>query len=343
MPPSPNSTIWVLQCRPGFEAECLEEARASCGGDGETSPGVISSRVEREPPPLAGLVFARQSFKQAAALAELPAGDRINPILAALAPHVGPVNTVLLENPDTNEGKELAAFFRRFETPLKSALAKKGLPLRRDASRRLHLLFTDSRTLRLGFSEGGSGSGLPNGILRLKLPRAAPSRSTLKLEEALQVFLDERERDKWLRPGRTAADLGAAPGGWTWQMIQRGLKVVAVDNGPLQRELLQSGLVEHRREDGFRYRPPKPVDWLLCDMVEQPQRIAELVAGWCLRGDCRRAVFNLKLPMKKRYASLRDCLESMGTRLQQAGVDHELRCKQLYHDREEVTAFIALR
>jgi 23S rRNA (cytidine2498-2'-O)-methyltransferase len=54
-------------------------------------------------------------------------------------------------------------------------------------------------------------------------------------------------------------------------------------------------------------------------------------------------VFNLKLPMKQRHACVRDCLENIGTRLRQAGVDHELHCKQLYHDREEVTAFIALR
>lgn len=334
---------WLLQCRPGFEAECLEEILALSGGGGETLSGAVSVRTERRPPPLAELVFARQAFQQAADLQGLPPGDRINPILAALAPHAGPVSAVLLENPDTNDGKELAAFFRRFETPLRSALAKNGMPVRRDATRRLHLLFTDSRRVRIGFSEDGTGSPLPNGILRLKLPRAAPSRSTLKLEEALQVFLDERQRERCLRPGLTAVDLGAAPGGWTWQMTQRGLKVIAVDNGPMQRELLDSGLVEHRREDGFRYRPARAVDWLLCDMVEQPQRIAELVTDWCLRGDCRRAVFNLKLPMKKRYPCVRDCLESLGAQLRQAGVDHELRCKQLYHDREEVTAFITLR
>ena len=145
MPSTDPRANWVLQCRPGFEVECLEEVRAHSGADGEPLSGAVSVRTEREPPPLAELVFARQSFKEVAALRDLPPGDRINPILAALAPHAGLVNAVLLENPDTNEGKELAAFFRRFESPLRSALAKKGLPLRRDASRRLHLLFTDSR------------------------------------------------------------------------------------------------------------------------------------------------------------------------------------------------------
>lgn len=106
---------------------------------------------------------------------------------------------------------------------------------------------------------------------------------------------------------------------------------------------MATGRVEHRREDGFRYRPRRPVDWLLCDMVEQPQRIAALMGDWFVRGDCRRAVFNLKLPMKRRYAHLRECLGLLQERLDAAGLDHALACKQLYHDREEVTAYTALR
>lgn len=106
---------------------------------------------------------------------------------------------------------------------------------------------------------------------------------------------------------------------------------------------MATGRVEHRREDGFRYRPRRPVDWLLCDMVEQPQRIAALMGDWLVRGDCRRAVFNLKLPMKRRHENLQGCLGSLRQSLDSAGLDYMLRCKQLYHDREEVTAYVALR
>ena len=173
------------------------------------------------------------------------------------------------------------------------------------------------------------------GIARLKFPRAAPSRSTLKLEEAFLVLLTEAERARWLAPGGTAVDLGAAPGGWTWQFVQRGLRVIAVDNGPLDAALLESGLVEHRREDGFRFRPARPVDWLVCDMVEQPQRVTQLIGDWLEQGSARRAIFNLKLPMKKRQAMVAECLVALRARLPQAIV----RAKQLYHDREEVTVF----
>ena len=334
---------WILQCRPGFEPECAAEAEDRARGAQAAVAGAGVVTVETSAlPPLAGLVFARQAFRQAAELA-LPAGERIDAIVEALAPHAGPVNYILLEHPDDEAGKELAGFLRKFTPPLLSALTKGAFPRQPGAPRRLHLLFSDSRHVRLGFSAGDAGSPLQNGILRLKFPREAPSRSTLKLEEALQLLLDERERAEHLRPGLTAVDLGAAPGGWTWQMVQRHIRVTAVDNGPLQAALLDSGLVEHRREDGFRYRPPKPVEWLLCDMVEQPRRIAALMGDWLIRGDCRRALFNLKLPMKQRYPSLRDCLDGLSGRLEEAGLAYSLRCKQLYHDREEVTAYLALR
>ena len=103
----------------------------------------------------------------------------------------------------------------------------------------------------------------------------------------------------------------------------------------MDRALLDSGLVEHLRADGFRYRPKKPVDWLVCDMVEQPRRIADLIAQWLSTGTCRRAIFNLKLPMKKRYEETQACLARV------RAVAGDVRARQLYHDREEITVFAA--
>ena len=95
------------------------------------------------------------------------------------------------------------------------------------------------------------------------------------------------------------------------------------------------------RADGFRDLPPKPVDWLVCDMVEQPSRVAALAARWLAGGHCRQAMFNLKLPMKKRYEELKRCRDIIETALDDAEVPFRLRFKQLYHDREEVTAYLA--
>ena len=53
--------------------------------------------------------------------------------------------------------------------------------------------------------------------------------------------------------------------------------------------------------------PKRPVDWLVCDIAEQPASIAALVARLGRQGDARRAIFNLKLPMKKRHAEIERC------------------------------------
>jgi 23S rRNA (cytidine2498-2'-O)-methyltransferase len=84
--------------------------------------------------------------------------------------------------------------------------------------------------------------------------------------------------------------------------------------------LLETGMVEHVRADGFRFRPRFPVAWMVCDIVEQPKRVAELVGEWLANGWCRRCIFNLKLPMKKRFEELERCRALLVDRWDAAGV-----------------------
>jgi 23S rRNA (cytidine2498-2'-O)-methyltransferase len=118
------------------------------------------------------------------------------------------------------------------------------------------------------------------------------------------------------------------------------MRVTAVDNGPMDARLMDSGLVEHLRADGFVFRPRRPVDWMVCDIVEKPARSAALLQTWIGEGLCREAVVNLKLPMKQRYAEVRRLLERIEADLRARGLAFELSCKQLYHDREEVTCHL---
>ena len=114
------------------------------------------------------------------------------------------------------------------------------------------------------------------------------------------------------------------------------LMVLSIDNGPLRAHVLDTGLVEHLRADGFHWHPANPLDWMVCDMVEQPAKVAARMAKWFAEGWCRHAVFNLKLPMKKRWQETRLCLDLFED---QAGKPLTVRAKQLYHDREEITVF----
>ena len=70
-------------------------------------------------------------------------------------------------------------------------------------------------------------------------------------------------------------------------------------------------------------------------------RIAELVARWIADGAARRAIFNLKLPMKKRYDEVIRCRARIREMTDRAGVNVDLRFRHLYHDREEVTGYLA--
>ncbi len=335
----------LCYCRAGFETECAQELQAIAtsrqldgaaqfnAGDGyalfETSAGEHALRAHLH---WSELVFARQYVIAFARFENLPRKDRLTPMLHAIAQRNERFADVWVESPDSDAGKELTALCKSFGNAMVGALRQRNL-LDATARRRLHVFFASGELAFVGSSDIATSAPWPLGIPRLKFPREAPSRSTLKLEEALLVLLSEQERTRWLKPAMSAVDLGAAPGGWTWQLVRRSVRVTAVDNGPMDPVLLQSGLVTHLREDGFRFRPRKPVDWLVCDMVEQPSRIAELIAGWLGAGSCRLTIFNLKLPMKKRFEETQRCLDIV------RAVASDVRARQLYHDREEITVF----
>lgn len=287
------------------------------------------------------LIFARQLLWVVGDIGNLPNRDRLTPIVAALEALPLQYDDLWLETPDTNDGKTLSGFCRRFAPLLEAPLAEKRL-LRRDqvGLPRLHLFFPQQERCLIALSVAGNRSDWPMGIPRLKMPFEAPSRSTLKLAEALLTLLDETTQRRLLKPGMRAVDLGAAPGGWTWQLANRGLRVTAVDNGPLKGAVRDDPLVEHVRADGFKYRPRKPVDWMVCDMVEQPVRITQLVCDWLIQGWARQVVFNLKLPMKKRYQEIQRCFAQLDQKLHKAGIDYQLHARQLYHDREEITVYL---
>jgi 23S rRNA (cytidine2498-2'-O)-methyltransferase len=165
----------------------------------------------------------------------------------------------------------------------------------------------------------------------------APSRSYLKVEEAFVVFGREPAG------GETVCDLGAAPGGWSYSAAKRGARVVAVDNGPLKGGALDNPLIEHRREDAFKFAPPdgQVFDWMFCDLVEDPHHVLNnLIAPWLERGWCRRFVVILKFGRTDPIALLRE-VEAPGGLLARCATD--VRIRHLYHDREEFTIVGAVR
>lgn len=348
----------VLYCRAGFEKECGAEISTRLSEIGIygyprfeagqayvvfhcQTPGGAMDAVERLR--FRDLIFARQWFAALPLFEQLPASDRIAPIIEQ-AHGLPAASELVAEVLDTTEGRELQGFARKFGSALSQALRQESIMQGRKqrADWRLHMLVIDGRTLWLGAAPVRNSSAWPMGILRLKFPQQAPSRSTLKLEEAWRYFIPASRQDELLGGGLRAVDLGAAPGGWTWQLVKQNMFVTAVDNGPMNADLMDSGQVEHRREDAFTFEPPKPVDWMVCDIVDKPARVTELVLHWAVNGWCRHSIFNLKLPMKQRFAETESCLGYLRTSLSDAGKGFRLEARQLYHDREEITCWLSL-
>jgi len=344
----------VLLCRPGFEKECAGEIMEFANQ--HLYPAYIQTKEQSgyvllisssESPVLAlvskinffHLIFTRQWFASSKDILSLPETNRLPDILNTVKNIGETFYDIEMDYVDTNEGKSLNKFCKQFKPHLVSALKKNHL-LSAHARWRLHLFFTDSQHVTIGIAPIDNSATDVMGIPRLKMPGAAPSRSTLKLEEAIHWFLSPEQQTNLIKNGMTVVDLGAAPGGWSWQFVQRDCLVTAIDNGPMQQQLMQTGMVEHLQTDAFTYTPAKKVDWLVCDMAERPLHVSRLIARWFTKKLCSNAIFNLKLPMKKRLAAAHDCIDLLHEKLTEVNIKHTIQAKHLYHDREEITVCI---
>lgn len=367
-------TSIVLYCRPGFEKECgaeIQEKAAWLEAFGylqlTKNQGVVFYHLNNsedgekimEKLPLKRLIFARQWFVTLTDKIALPDYNRVEAIVEELGQDWQYAD-LRMETPDTNDGKALSKFCRKLAVPLRQALRKKKILTEKHDREGavLHALFFSGSEVILGYSLGTNTSAHVMGIPRLKFPSASPSRSTLKLDEAFLYFIPAEERETRLASGMKAVDLGAAPGGWTYQLVRRGMMVTSIDNGPMAESLIETGQVKHRMEDGFKYEPLKhevywlvretkkrekvsipdqtPVDWLVCDMIEKPQRVVDLIIRWFSEGYCREAIVNLKLPMAKKYDTVKELLEKLKNALPNCYYE----AKHLYYDRDEITLLI---
>jgi 23S rRNA (cytidine2498-2'-O)-methyltransferase len=405
---TPIENNWLLYCRPGFEQDCAQEALRQARQQRpvtvieqpaiQADSGYVQIALNEQTLKYRELIFSRQLIRLHHSIAVLSERDRLTPILAAIANLPGNFGMLWLEVPDTNDGKLLATFTRRFQPLLETALREQGRlqddknsvrpdettsqstrpskdnsqvagyelveghnekatdrPQKASASSarteenslhrsnhlpRLHIFFPDKSSALIGTSDPHNSSPAIMGIVRQSMPAEAPSRSTMKLAEAIEVFMDRSEQTRLLRAGMQAVDLGAAPGGWTWQLVKRGIRVTAVDNGPMKGAPAKHPLVEHLKQDGFKFAPRKAVDWLVCDMVEKPAKVATLIGDWFTSGWCKHAIFNLKLPMKQCLVAVDNALGGIRKRLDDEGINYKMIAKQLYHDRDEITVFL---
>lgn len=173
-------------------------------------------------------------------------------------------------------------------------------------------------------------SDWPGGAVRFRREEGQLSRAKFKLLEAEYVFgLD-------LSHYRNALDIGAAPGGWTSLLLERGVDVTAIDPAELHESLRSHPRLTSIRRNAADVRlPAQHYDLLVCDMSWNPRLMASALSNVvpALRPG-GTAIVTVKLMHKKPFQTIRDTIDrlSPGLELQ--------RAKQLFHNREELTLFM---
>lgn len=328
---------WLWACRVGSEADLIEEIMSHGTEASQLQPGLVRSPKRpvgphRSTPMLA---YGRQGFP---VLGVQTLGDSqeaaIEAIASACARELKRSACVQVFAADTEEGRSLSTLGQALQEGLSHALQRRNKPLVEDGKaaqaeggQLVQVCMLSKTTWAYGVILVAVAPSLyPGGVLRIRRPKGAPSRSAQKLLEALA----------WLGHGPEAhescVDLGAAPGGWSLVLAARRCRVLAVDLGSLMPEVAQQ--VYHTRTNAFLFVPEESVDWLFCDMAYRPLEVAALLARWGRRRWARFLLCNIKLPMKKRVEMIRRVREILST-----GGWTDLRVRQLYHDRDEVTIF----
>ncbi|MCG7381106.1 SAM-dependent methyltransferase [Paenibacillus sp. ACRRY] len=169
------------------------------------------------------------------------------------------------------------------------------------------------------------------GAVRFQKEEGQISRAKFKLLEAEQTFgIDFASFHK-------ALDIGAAPGGWTSFLLERGLEVTAVDPAKMDATLLESPKLTFLKKNAgdVRFREGE-FDLLVCDMSWSPKLMSRLVSDllYSLQSG-GTAVVTVKLLHKKPLALIKEVIDTFERSRMQIQ-----RSKQLFHNREEITLYM---
>ncbi len=190
----------------------------------------------------------------------------------------------------------------------------------------LFIYLHDFQTIYIGFSIYW------NGQKRMSFDNKSPSRSFLKLEEAFYNF---NRRPLY---GENVIDLGAAPGGWSYSSAKEGAHVFAIDNGPLKNGALDNAYITHKKLDGFKVTPKdfniNQFDWLVCDMIENPFHVLDLLEEWIKKKWCKKYIVNLKFG----YCDINKLITKSNNFMNNKLISNQYTL-HLYHNRHEFTTF----
>ena len=180
---------------------------------------------------------------------------------------------------------------------------------------------------------------VPGGVPHVTIPEAAPSRAWAKIEEAI----------RWSglvpRAGEHAIELGSAPGGASFALLERGLNVHGVDPGAMDpRVMAYAGASGNRfthhalpAAEVARKDLPRTYEWLASDVNLAPMVALKYVERFVAlaHGGLRGAFITLKL----NDDGIFEALPRLAARIAKLGAQR-VRYTQLPSHRSEIVAIL---
>jgi len=334
---------YIGTANPGFAPYAMEELRRRIPGtkvsgiaegetfmftSGDTDPERLVTDLRRDEP-----IFLRHIFPVEAEFPLTGAADETATVLQSFA----------LQLKERVAGRKVAVQVRKSQTspfPYSSAEGRDVIaPVIRDFGGEvvpsgadwIVSIYAAKNKLFAGCSAPRDNlSDWPGGAVRFRREEGLISRAAFKLLEAERAF--KLPLDRYTN----ALDLGAAPGGWTSVLLERGLKVTAVDPADMDASLALHPKLRHLRKNAADVAfAPGSFDLMVCDMSWDPHhtcRVVSKLASALSAG--ASGIITLKLMYRKPFQSIHE--------LQKAYAEQfEIRkIKQLFHNREEVTMWV---
>lgn len=192
-------------------------------------------------------------------------------------------------------------------------------------------IFAGSEELYAGWGTPAEQlSDWPGGAVRFQREEGQISRAKFKLLEAERAF------KLYFETFREAIDIGAAPGGWTQLLLERGLRVTSIDPAELHPSLSAYPRLTAMKKNASDVNfAPGTFDLLVCDMSWSPMQMAKLVLEKTdALTEGATAIITLKLMHKKPLQTIRDVVERLSSAFELK------KAKQLFHNRDEITLYL---